>query len=81
LEEGEILLEARILAVADTVEALASHRPYRAAADISEVMCHINENRSTLFDPKVVTSCTRVFESGFEFEEPGPHRRSEHRLD
>ncbi len=56
LEEGEILLEARILAVADTVEALASHRPYRAAADIGEVMRHISENRSRLFDSKVVTS-------------------------
>ena len=81
LEEGEILMEARILAVADTVEALASHRPYRAAAGISEVMRHINEKRSTLFDPKVVASCVRVFESGFEFEEVGPHRRGELALD
>jgi len=81
LKEGEILLEARILAVADTVEALASHRPYRAAADIGDVMRHITENRSILFDPKVVASCTQVFENGFEFEEPGPYRHGEHALD
>jgi HD-GYP domain-containing protein (c-di-GMP phosphodiesterase class II) len=81
LEGGVILLEARILAVADVVEALVSHRPYRAAVAIDEVMRYITENRATLFDPQVVKSCARVFEAGFEFEEVEPHRRGDHALD
>ncbi len=81
LKEDRILLEARILAVADTVEALASHRPYRAAMAIGNVMGHISERRSTLFDPEVVGACVRVFEAGFAFEDAGYRPRSEDALD
>jgi PAS domain S-box-containing protein/putative nucleotidyltransferase with HDIG domain len=81
LKAGEILLEARILAVADTVEALVSHRPYRAAISVDEAIHHIGENRYTLFDSAVVASCTRVFGDGFKFEEIGPQPRTEHLFD
>jgi PAS domain S-box-containing protein len=81
LTEGEILLEARILAVADTVEALVSHRPYRAAISIDEALHHVSEYRSTLFDSAVVESCTRVFEDGFKFQDVGPQPHTEHLFD
>jgi len=71
LREAEILPEARILAVADVVEALVSHRPYRPGIAIAEAMDHIRDNRSTLFDAEAVDACVRVFERGFEFEHEG----------
>ena len=64
----EILLEARILAVADVVEAMASHRPYRAALGIGAALEEISRNRGTLFDPEVVDTCLKVFkEKNFKF--------------
>jgi len=71
LRGDAILLEARILAVADTVEALGSHRPYRPAVAAPDALNHIVENRSTLFDPDVVDACLRAFESGFRLEDTG----------
>jgi PAS domain S-box-containing protein/putative nucleotidyltransferase with HDIG domain len=76
----EILLEARIIAVADTVEALASHRPYRPAVKIDDVLRHINEHRATLFDAQAVDACLRVFEDGFAFMEAGPIPEGRKRL-
>jgi PAS domain S-box-containing protein len=65
----EIILEARILAVADVVEAMASHRPYRPARGIDEALEEISQNRGVLYDPEVVDACLKVFtEKGFEFE-------------
>ncbi len=81
LKGDAILPEARILAVADAVEALASHRPYRAALGIADVLAHIKENRSTLFDPEVVAACERVFDAGFRFEDAGPHPGSQLEID
>jgi PAS domain S-box-containing protein/putative nucleotidyltransferase with HDIG domain len=63
-----ILLEARILAVADTVEAMASHRPYRVAHGIDMALTEISQNRGALFDPQVVDCCLRIFEKGFRFD-------------
>ncbi|MFQ6001486.1 MAG: HD-GYP domain-containing protein [Anaerolineae bacterium] len=65
----EIVLEARILAVADVVEAMSSHRPYRPALGIDEALEEISRNRGVLYDPNVVDACLKVFtEKGFKFE-------------
>ena len=61
-----ILLEARILAVADVVEAMASHRPYRAALGINLALNEISKNCDSSYDPKVVDACLRLFnEKGY----------------
>jgi putative two-component system response regulator len=57
----EILVEARILAVADVVEAMASHRPYRAALGIDLALEEISKNKDTLYDSSVVAACLRLF--------------------
>jgi putative nucleotidyltransferase with HDIG domain len=65
----EIMLEARILGVADVVEATASHRPYRPAVGIDKALEEISENKGTLYDPDVVDACLKVFrENGFKFD-------------
>jgi PAS domain S-box-containing protein/putative nucleotidyltransferase with HDIG domain len=64
----EILLEARILAVADVVEAMASHRPYRAAHGVERALDEISRNKGTLYDPDVVDVCLKLFEQGFRFD-------------
>lgn len=61
LKEGQISMEARILAVADVVEAMASYRPYRPALGIGKALEEINENKGRLYDPEVVEACTRIF--------------------
>ncbi|MEW6616194.1 MAG: HD domain-containing phosphohydrolase [Thermodesulfobacteriota bacterium] len=64
-----ILLEARILAVADVVEAMASHRPYRAAIGLDGALEEISMNSGILYDADVVGACIRLFkEKGFKFE-------------
>lgn len=57
----KILLGARILAVADVVEAISSHRPYRASLGIKRALNEISKNNGLLFDPKVVAACLKVF--------------------
>jgi PAS domain S-box-containing protein/putative nucleotidyltransferase with HDIG domain len=59
-----IMVEARILAVADVVEAMASHRPYRPALGIQEALEEINAHKDQLYDPAVVEACNRVFDHG-----------------
>lgn len=56
-----ILLEARILAVADVVEAIATHRPYRPARGIEHALEEIRKNRGILYDAEVVDACLRLF--------------------
>ena len=56
-----ICLEARILAVADVVEAIASHRPYRPAQGIDKALEEISVNKGILFDPEVVEACLILF--------------------
>lgn len=69
LSAGEILLEAKILAVADVVEAMASHRPYRPGLGIDKALEHISSNCDILYDEQVVKACIKVFkENGFSFE-------------
>ena len=70
LQGDEILPEARIMAVADVVEAMASHRPYRAALGIEVALEEIEQNKSTSFDPDVVDACLKVFgKDNFIFKE------------
>jgi PAS domain S-box-containing protein len=63
-----ILLEARILAVADVVEAISSHRPYRPALGISAALDEISKNKGILYDANVVDACLKLFrEHNFAF--------------
>ncbi len=57
----DILIEARILTVADVVEAISSHRPYRPSLGIEYALQEISENAGQLFDPNVVAACLRLF--------------------
>ena len=69
LSGNDILLEARIICVADVIESMVSHRPYRPALGIIEAIEEIHSNKGTLYDPKVVDACTAVFNNGFRFDE------------
>jgi diguanylate cyclase (GGDEF)-like protein len=70
LKGDEIIIEARILAVADVVESMASCRPYRAALGIEVALDEIGENRGVLYDPSVVDACLRLFkENGYRLPE------------
>ncbi|MBN2141227.1 MAG: HD domain-containing protein [Desulfovibrionaceae bacterium] len=71
----QILLEARILAVADVVEAMSSHRPYRAALGIDKALDEINAKRGVLYEPEAVDICLDLFrEKGFTFKRDEPGR-------
>ena len=61
LKDGEILLQARILAVADVVEAMASHRPYRPTLGLEAALDEITLNKGKLYDPEAVDACLRLF--------------------
>jgi PAS domain S-box-containing protein len=66
----DILPEAKILAVADVVEAMASHRPYRPALGIDKALEEISEHRGVRYDPHAVDSCLKLFtEKGYQFPE------------
>ena len=64
LKGDAILLEARILAVADVVESMISHRPYRAALGIEAALDEIQKGKGKLYDPAVVDACLKLFKSG-----------------
>lgn len=69
LAGDEIMLEARILAVADVVEAMSSNRPYRPALGIDTALNEIDKNRGVLYDIQVADTCLSLFnEDGFKFE-------------
>ena len=69
LSGDQIMVEARILAVADVVEAMASHRPYRPAQGIGMALEEILHNKGVLYDSDVVDACLKVFyEKNFAFE-------------
>jgi putative nucleotidyltransferase with HDIG domain len=68
LSDDDIILEARILGVADVVEAMSSHRPYRPPRGLDKALEEISQNRGVLYDPEVVDACLRLFtEKGFTF--------------
>jgi PAS domain S-box-containing protein/putative nucleotidyltransferase with HDIG domain len=67
LKGDDILLESRILAVSDVIEAMASHRPYRPSMGIEAALKEIENNRGVLYDPAVVSACLALFrEKGFK---------------
>jgi PAS domain S-box-containing protein/putative nucleotidyltransferase with HDIG domain len=69
LKNGGIMQEAKILAVADVVEAMASHRPYRPSLGIDVALGELTKNKGILYDPEVVDVCQRLFvEQGFKLE-------------
>lgn len=69
LKGKEILLEARILAVADVVEAMSSHRPYRPAFGLDMALEEIQANRGRLYGPDEVDACLKLFtEKGFSLD-------------
>ena len=68
LKKDEILLEARIIAVADVIESMASHRPYRPELGIKIALDEIRNHKATLYDENVADACLTLFEKkGYEF--------------
>ena len=61
LSDDSILLEARILAVADVVEAMSSHRPYRPSLGLKNTLDEISINKGILYDPAVASTCLKLF--------------------
>lgn len=61
LKGDEILLEARILAVADVVESMSSHRPYRPGWGIDAALAEIEKNADSLYDHDVAMACLKIF--------------------
>jgi len=69
LKGDQILLEAKILAVADVVEAMSSHRPYRPALSLDEAVKELLCGRGKIYDPEVVGACVELISSGeFTFQ-------------
>ncbi len=69
LKGDEILLEAKIMGVADVIEAMSSHRPYRPALGIEKALEEIFQNKGILYDSEVVDACLKLFkEKGFKFK-------------
>jgi putative nucleotidyltransferase with HDIG domain len=68
LKGKAISIECRIIGVADVIEAMMSHRPYRPALGIDAALDEIQKNKRKLYDPKVVDACVELFEEGFTFE-------------
>jgi PAS domain S-box-containing protein/putative nucleotidyltransferase with HDIG domain len=66
LKGDETLVEAKIIALADVVEAIASHRPFRPGQEIGAALDEIERNRGILYDPEIVDVCLRLFrEKGY----------------
>lgn len=72
LSGGQVSFEARIIAVADVVEAMANHRPYRPAVGLQCALEEIETYAGIKYDPQVVEWCLKMIRSGdFAFQEPG----------
>ena len=73
LKGDQIMPEARIVAVADVVEAMANHRPYRPALGLEKALEEISSKRGILYDPAVVEACLRLFrEKGYKLNGANP---------
>jgi putative nucleotidyltransferase with HDIG domain len=69
LKGEEILIEAKIIAVADVLEAMASHRPYRAALGLEVAFAELGKHKGTLFDEEIVEACILIFkDKGFRLK-------------
>lgn len=74
LHGSQISMSAKILAVADTVESMASHRPYRPAMGIEKALEEIEVNRWILYEPAAVDACLRLFrQQRYRFHEVNWH--------
>ncbi|UWG98111.1 HD domain-containing protein [Dehalobacter sp. DCM] len=67
LKGNEIIQEARVLSVADVVEAMSSHRPYRQAFGMEFALNEIKKNKGIMYDPDAVEACLEVIQKGFYF--------------
>ncbi len=77
LKADAILLGAKILAIADVVEAMMSHRPYRAALGLDTALAEIENGKGRLFDPAAVDACVALFrQRGFNFQDVQEATRS-----
>ncbi|MBI3479352.1 MAG: GAF domain-containing protein [Nitrosomonadales bacterium] len=65
LKGDEILLESRVVTVADVIEAMASHRPYRPGLGIDKALAEIERGNGTSYDPDVVSACLALFREGY----------------
>lgn len=73
LKGDQILLGARVIAVADTVEAMTNHRPYRPSLGLDVALETVRQGAGTLYDPDVVAACLSMFDrDGFRFAPTGP---------
>ena len=61
LAGDDILLEARIICVADVVETMSSHRPYRPSMGVDKALAEVSSNKGVLYDPRVVDACLTLF--------------------
>ena len=69
LKGNQIRIEARIIAIADVVEAISSHRPYRPAKGIDAALEELEKNKGTFYDEKVAETCLKLFrKKGFMFK-------------
>jgi HD-GYP domain-containing protein (c-di-GMP phosphodiesterase class II)/sensor domain CHASE-containing protein len=69
LKSDQILIESKVIAVADVVEAMATHRPYRAALGIDIALEEIKKNKGILYDTAAVDACVKLFtEKEFSFD-------------
>lgn len=78
LSGDNILLEARIIAVADVLEAMSTHRPYRPAVGLDAALIELEKNSGIFYDPKVVTACVNLFKKkGFTLSTAWREQQSE----
>ena len=70
LSGEDIILEAKVIAVADVVESMASNRPYRTSLGLDKALAEISQQRGILYNPVVVDACLKLFnEKGFKLDE------------
>lgn len=69
LQGDQIRLESRVITIADIVEAINSHRPYRPSLGMDVAMKAVNAHKGVRYDPHVIEACERVIEQGFEFSD------------
>ena len=67
LSGDDILREARILTVADVVEAMSSHRPYRPGLGMEKALAEIQKQKGRIYDPDAVDACLKTMEKNFNF--------------
>ena len=68
LRKGDILTEAHLISVADVVEALTSHRPYRPAYSLDETLKFVIDKAGSWFEPDIVTVCVDLFNNGYRID-------------